>query len=89
MIMVTSGSLKYEVFVLLSSKFMKAWSLTNLVSFYDQVIHPVDEGKAFDIAYLDFNTVFDSVSYSILLEKLATCGLDRYTLCRVKNWLDG
>jgi len=23
------------------------------------------------------------------LEKLAACGLDRYTLCQVKNWLDG
>ncbi|NXH21718.1 PO23 protein, partial [Bucco capensis] len=31
---------------------------------------------------------FDTVSYSILLEKLAAHGLDRYSLCWVKNWLD-
>lgn len=69
---------------------MKARSfLTNLITFYDQVIHLMDEGKAVDIAYLDFSKVFDSISHSILLENLATCGLDRYTLCRVKNWLEG
>ncbi|NXW37587.1 RTJK polymerase, partial [Phaetusa simplex] len=28
-------------------------------------------------------------SHSILLEKLAAHGLDRCTLCWVKNWLDG
>ncbi|NXM05873.1 RTJK polymerase, partial [Tyrannus savana] len=32
---------------------------------------------------------FDTVSHSILLEKLAAHGLDRCTLCWVKNWLDG
>ncbi|NXE39502.1 POLR protein, partial [Ptilorrhoa leucosticta] len=32
---------------------------------------------------------FDTVSHSILLEKLAARGLDRCTLCWVKNWLDG
>ena len=69
---------------------MKARSfLTNLITFYDQVIHLMDEGKAVDIAYLDFSKVFDSISHSILLENLATCGLDRYTLCWLKNSLDG
>ncbi|NXI26968.1 RTJK polymerase, partial [Sterrhoptilus dennistouni] len=32
---------------------------------------------------------FDTVSHSILLEKLAAWGLDRSTLCWVRNWLDG
>ncbi|NXV72851.1 RTJK polymerase, partial [Atlantisia rogersi] len=32
---------------------------------------------------------FDIVSHSILLEKLATMGLSRCTLCWVKNWLGG
>ncbi|NXQ20696.1 PO23 protein, partial [Peucedramus taeniatus] len=32
---------------------------------------------------------FDTVSHGIILEKLAAHGLDRCTLCRVKNWLDG
>ncbi|TRZ23799.1 hypothetical protein HGM15179_003309 [Zosterops borbonicus] len=63
--------------------------LTNLISFYDQVTHLVDMGRAMDIVYLDFSKGFDTVSHSILLEELAAHGLDRSTLCWVRNWLDG
>ncbi|KAK4812354.1 LOW QUALITY PROTEIN: hypothetical protein QYF61_017131 [Mycteria americana] len=38
---------------------------------------------------LAFSKAFDTVSQSILLEKLAAHGLDRCTLRCVKNWLDG
>ncbi|KAK4811018.1 hypothetical protein QYF61_015722 [Mycteria americana] len=63
--------------------------LTNLISFYDKVTRLVDEGKALDVVYLDFSKAFDTVSHSILLEKLAAHGLDGCTLHWVKNWLDG
>ncbi|KAK4826389.1 LOW QUALITY PROTEIN: hypothetical protein QYF61_008060, partial [Mycteria americana] len=63
--------------------------LTNLISFYDKVTRLVDEGKAVDVVYLDFSKAFDTISHSILLEKLADHGLDRHTLHWVKNWLDG
>ncbi|GAB0184593.1 hypothetical protein GRJ2_000924600 [Grus japonensis] len=66
--------------------FMKGRSyLTNLISFYDQVTRLVDEGKAVDVIYLDFNKAFDIVSHSILLEKLVAHGLDRCTLRWVKK----
>ena len=62
--------------------------LTNLISFYDWVTRLVDEGKPVDVVYLDFSKAFDTVSDNILLEKLTSHGLDRYSLCWVKNWLD-
>ena len=43
--------------------------MTNLISFYDLVTRLMDEGKAVDVVYLDFKA-FDTVSHSILLEKL-------------------
>ena len=62
--------------------------LTNLISFYDWVTRLVDEGKAVDVVDLEFNKAFDTVSHSIL-GKLAACGLDRYTLLWIRNWLEG
>ena len=71
-------------------RFMKGKScLTNLISFYDWVTRLVDEGKAVDVVYLDFSKAFDTVSHSILLQKLAAHGLDRYILGWVKDWLEG
>ncbi|KAF1595969.1 UNVERIFIED_CONTAM: hypothetical protein FQV16_0016447, partial [Eudyptes robustus] len=62
-------------------EFMKGRScLTNLISFYDQVTCLVDEGKAVDVVYLDFSKAFDTISHSILLEKMAAHGLDSCTL---------
>ncbi|KAK4821580.1 hypothetical protein QYF61_023487 [Mycteria americana] len=62
--------------------------LTNLTSFYNKVTRLVDKGKAVVAVYLDFSKAFDTVSHSILLEKLAAHGLDGCTLRWVKNWLD-
>jgi len=49
----------------------------------------VDEGKTVDVVYLDFRKAFDTISHSILLEKLPVHSLDGHTLHWVKNWLDG
>ena len=62
--------------------------MSNLISLYDWMIHLVDEGKALDIVFLDFSKAFDTVFHNILLEKLAAHGLDKYSLCWVKNWLE-
>ena len=63
--------------------------MTNLISFYNLVTRLVDKGKAVDVVYLDFIKAFDTVSHSILLGKLASHGLGRYTLLCVGNWLEG
>uniref|UniRef100_A0A493T6F7 Reverse transcriptase domain-containing protein n=1 Tax=Anas platyrhynchos platyrhynchos TaxID=8840 RepID=A0A493T6F7_ANAPP len=68
--------------------FMKDRScLMNLISFYDKVTRLVDEGKSVDVVYLDFSKAFDTISHSILCEKLAALGLDWHTLHWVRNWL--
>ncbi|KAK4826410.1 hypothetical protein QYF61_008943 [Mycteria americana] len=53
--------------------------LTDPISFYDKVTHLMEEGKAVAVVYLDASKAFDMVSHSILLEKLATHGLDGFT----------
>jgi len=44
------------------------------------VTNLVGEEKAVDVVYMDFSKAFDTVPYSILLEKLAAHGLDECTL---------
>ncbi|KAK4823249.1 hypothetical protein QYF61_000216 [Mycteria americana] len=62
-------------------EFMKGrCCLTNLIPFYEQVTHLVDEGKAVDVVYIDFSKAFDTVSHSIPLEKLVAHGLGGCTL---------
>ncbi|RMC05483.1 hypothetical protein DUI87_18676 [Hirundo rustica rustica] len=71
---------------------MKSWTQAKKVHLElrsQMVTRLVDAGKAVDVAYLDFSKAFNTVSHSILLDKLVVCGLDRSTLCWVRNWLDG
>ena len=41
-----------------------------------------------DVVFLDFNKAFDTVPHSILLDKLSSGGMSRYTVCWVKNQMN-
>ncbi|KAK4825952.1 hypothetical protein QYF61_003470 [Mycteria americana] len=63
--------------------------LINLITFYDKVTSSVDVGHTVDIVYLGFSMAFDTVSHSLLLEKLMCYGLDKWSVRWVGNWLTG
>lgn len=50
--------------------------MNNLMSFSDKVTRSVGEKKAVNVAYQDFRKAFDTISLSVLLEKLVAFGLD-------------
>ncbi|KAJ7406024.1 hypothetical protein WISP_136295 [Willisornis vidua] len=61
-------------------EFVKGRScLTNLI-FYDKMTCLVAEGKSVGVIYLDFSKALDTISHSILLEKLAAHDLNGCTV---------
>ncbi|PKU41163.1 rna-directed dna polymerase from mobile element jockey- hypothetical protein [Limosa lapponica baueri] len=61
--------------------------LTNPIAFYDGITGWIDEGRAVDVVYLDFSKAFDTVSHSILIDKLRKWGLEERTVRWIENWL--
>ncbi|CAM5107741.1 unnamed protein product [Natator depressus] len=61
--------------------------LSNLIAFYNEITGSVDMGKAVDVIYLDFSKAFDTVSHSILANKLKKYGLDKWTIRWIESWL--
>ncbi|GAB0180264.1 short transient receptor potential channel 4 [Grus japonensis] len=53
-----------------------------------KVTHLVDEGKAVDVVYLGFSKAFDTISRSILLEKLKRDDLDEGIECTLRQFVD-
>jgi hypothetical protein len=60
---------------------------TNLLEFLEKVTREVDEGRPFDIVFLDFAKAFDKVPKNRLLEKLRAHGVRGGVLRWIRNWL--
>jgi len=63
--------------------------LTNLIAFYDGMTGWVDEGRAVDVVCVNFSKAFNTVSQNILLGKLRKCGLEKWSVRWIENWLNG
>ena len=63
------------------------WCLANLIDFYDGITSWVNERRAVDVVSLDFRKAFYTVSHGILIMKLRKCGIDKWTVRWVENWL--
>ena len=65
-------------------------SLTKpLLTNYLLITKWLDEGRAFDIVYLDFSKAFDKVCHKRLIKKLKKIGIGGKILNWIKNWLSG
>ena len=62
---------------------------TNLVEFLDGATKWLDEGRSFDVLYLDFSKAFDKVSHKRLLVKLEEAGVKGKVLAWIRDWLRG
>ena len=60
---------------------------TNLIEFMDQTRKWIDNGRAFNIVYMDFTKAFDKVCHASLAVKLKANGLEGKLLGWIKNWL--
>ena len=62
---------------------------TNLVEFLNETTKWMDQGKSFDILYLDFAKAFDKVCHKRLILKLEAAGIEGKVLEWLKDWLKG
>ena len=62
---------------------------TNMVDFFNTTTKWLDEGRSFDVIYLDFAKAFDKVCHRRLLVKLEEWGITGEVLEWLKDWLSG
>lgn len=62
---------------------------SNLIAFYNELTSLMDKRRALDVVHLDFSKVFDTVSNTILINKLTKYRLGKCTFWWTQNWLNG
>ena len=60
---------------------------TNLIEFFNNATKWLDDGKCFDVVYLDFAKAFDKVCHERLLAKLENIGVTGKMLKWFEGWL--
>ena len=60
---------------------------TNLIEFLNVTTGWGDEGKCYDVIYLDFSKAFDVVCHKRLLEKLKAIGIQGKVINWIEDWL--
>ena len=58
-------------------------TLTQLLSYWDNILGELEDGNGVDIIYTDFSKAFDKVETGVLLHKLKDCGITG----RVGTWI--
>ena len=62
---------------------------TNMIEFHNTTTKWLDEGRSFDVIYLDFAKAFDKVCHRRLVIKLQEYGILGKILKWLENWLSG
>ena len=60
---------------------------TNLIEFLNQTTKWHDDGKCFDVIYLDFSKAFDVICHKRLMVKLEAIGIHGKVLRWLKDWI--
>ena len=62
--------------------------LTQLLSYWDNILDQLEEGKGVDVVYTDFAKAFDKCETGVLLQRLQECGIRGKMGCWLAAFLD-
>ena len=63
--------------------------VTNLIEFQNRLTKWMDEGRPFDVFWLDFAKAFDKVDHQRLINSVKSFGIDGKLLAWIEDWLRG
>ena len=63
-------------------------TLTQLLTYWDFLLHDMEHGKCVDVIYTDFSKAFDTVETGVLFHELKECGVTGKVGCWLASFLD-
>lgn len=77
-----------NILTIVQHEFRKGLSCTTqLVEFYHDLVSTIDSGGQTDCIFLDFRKAFDTVTHSLLCNKLKLLNIDSAVLNWIENYL--